>query len=234
MKIVLVFSLLTVCWIPSAQAWDGFVEAVLAPDWSPRLDSAKTAVVAGRGGLMRVSDKSREIARRLDRTGYYSRLSRAYKGYPHLRSKPAVASAAGAGSVGVSFENRRLYRSQLRKIAGAHRLAPELLDAIIVVESGYHPDAVSPKGAMGLMQLMPDTAKRFEVEDPFDPAENMRGGARYLRWLMDRFDGELKLALAAYNAGEGAVERHGNQIPPYQETQGYVVRVLNLYDRGRR
>jgi soluble lytic murein transglycosylase-like protein len=120
------------------------------------------------------------------------------------------------------------------QIARDHRLAPELMDAIIVVESAYEPEAVSSKGAMGLMQLMPDTATRFNVANAFDPAENMRGGARYLRWLMDRFDGELELVLAAYNAGEGAVERHGNRIPPYNETQAYVVRVLRLYEGAGR
>jgi soluble lytic murein transglycosylase-like protein len=82
---------------------------------------------------------------------------------------------------------------------------------------------------MGLMQLMPDTAKRFEVDDPFDPADNINGGTRYLRWLMQRFNGDLQLVLAAYNAGENAVANNGNQIPPYTETQTYVQRVLGIY-----
>ena len=82
------------------------------------------------------------------------------------------------------------------------------------------------------MQLMPDTAKRFDVSDPFNAVANINGGARYLRWLMDRFDNDLKLALAAYNAGENAVSMHGQKIPPYEETRIYVTRVLDLFTGG--
>ncbi|MGB5737469.1 MAG: lytic transglycosylase domain-containing protein [Thiohalocapsa sp.] len=220
-------------WFPMAEAGGGFADPFYAFSGAGRTDFERALDFDGRGGLVRVSEKSREIARRLDGSGYYSRLSRAYKGYPHLRSKAAAPPRVGTGSAGVNLENQRLFRSRLRQIARAHRLAPELLDAVILVESAYDPGAVSPKGAMGLMQLMPDTAERFEVSDAFDPTDNMRGGARYLRWLMDRFDGELELVLAAYNAGEGAVERHGNRIPPYQETQDYVARVLGLYKRAQ-
>lgn len=230
--VILALSLCSACWMPSALAREDLVDAVGLSEAFRRHGIVEGA--GGGAGFVRVSEKSREIARRLDRSGYYSRLSRAYKGYPHLRSKPAAASRAGAGVAGVNLENRRLYLARLRQIAREHRLAPELMDAIIVVESAYEPEAVSSKGAMGLMQLMPDTATRFKVANAFDPAENMRGGARYLRWLMDRFDGELELVLAAYNAGEGAVERHGNRVPPYDETQAYVARVLRLYDGAGR
>lgn len=106
-----------------------------------------------------------------------------------------------------------------------------LLHAVVQVESGYNPRAVSRVGAAGLMQLMPATAKRFGVRDRFDPAQNLRGGAAYLAWLSQHFDGNLELVLAAYNAGEGAVRRHGNRIPPYAETQSYVRKVLALYER---
>ena len=108
------------------------------------------------------------------------------------------------------------------------RLDPALVEAVALVESGFDERARSPKGALGLMQLMPATATRFGVADPLDPRENLAGGARYLRELIDRFDA-LPLALAAYNAGEGAVERHGNAIPPYVETAAYVPKVLNHY-----
>lgn len=173
------------------------------------------------------SERAKAMARKLDTTGYYSRYSRALKGYPHLRSKrdgprPTVAPAAIS-------ENRRRFRSQVQEIALRHDLDYKLIDAVIIVESGYDPNAVSPKGAMGLMQLMPGTAERFDVADPFDPADNIDGGARYLRWLMRRFDGDLQLVLAGYNAGENAVARNGNQIPPYAETRAYVQRVLSLY-----
>ena len=109
----------------------------------------------------------------------------------------------------------------------AYQLEPALLHAVISAESAYNPQARSPKGARGLMQLMPDTARRFGVSDPDDPTENLHGGARYLRWLLDSFT-DLRLALAAYNAGEGAVQRYGNAIPPYPETRTYVRRVIEF------
>ena len=110
-------------------------------------------------------------------------------------------------------------------------VSPALVHAVITAESNYDPEALSRAGAMGLMQLMPGTARRFGVADPWDPEQNVHGGVRYLRELLDRFQ-NLKLALAAYNAGEGAVEQHGNQVPPYQETQTYVQRVMGLFFRN--
>jgi soluble lytic murein transglycosylase-like protein len=109
--------------------------------------------------------------------------------------------------------------------ARRHGLDPELVRAVVAVESGFRPDAVSPKGAQGLMQLMPATARALGVTDPFDPAANIDGGTRYLRILVTRYGGDLRRALAAYNAGEGAVARHGG-VPPYPETLAYVRRVL--------
>ncbi|MGI9860096.1 lytic transglycosylase domain-containing protein [Moorella naiadis] len=110
-------------------------------------------------------------------------------------------------------------------IAARYNLSPELLRGIVTAESGFDPRAVSPAGAIGLMQLMPATARALGVNDPFDPAANLDGGARYLRQLLDRFQGDTRLALAAYNAGPGAVERyHG--VPPYKETRSYIQRVL--------
>ncbi len=113
----------------------------------------------------------------------------------------------------------------LAAAADRNGVGRSLLAAVAQVESGFDAKAVSRKGALGLMQLLPETAKRFGVSDPFDPGQSAEGGARYLRWLMDRYDGRLDLALAGYNAGEGAVDRH-SAIPPYRETLGYVVKVL--------
>jgi soluble lytic murein transglycosylase-like protein len=115
----------------------------------------------------------------------------------------------------------------ITKAAATYGLAPELLAAVIQAESGGNAQAVSPAGAQGLMQLMPGTAAGLGVSNPFDPEQNVMGGAHYLRMQLDRFGGDVRLALAAYNAGPGAVQRyHG--VPPYAETQHYVTRVLSL------
>lgn len=108
--------------------------------------------------------------------------------------------------------------------AAENSLPPELIHSVIQVESNYNASAVSPKGAQGLMQLMPDTARRFGVPDSFDPAENIQGGAKYLKYLLDLYKGDYPRALAAYNAGEKAVAKYGG-IPPYAETQDYVAKV---------
>lgn len=115
----------------------------------------------------------------------------------------------------------------IEAIAKIYRLEPALLAALISVESRYNPRARSPKGAMGLTQLMPDTAQRYGVRNAFDIKQNLHGGARYLRDLLVMFNDDMHLALAAFNAGEGAVMKYGNKIPPYAETQRYVPLVLS-------
>lgn len=105
-----------------------------------------------------------------------------------------------------------------------------LIRSVIHAESAYRSHAISHAGAQGLMQLMPATARRFGVSDSFDPAQNILGGATYLKWLLNRYDGDMSLAVAAYNAGEGAVDRHRG-IPPYSETQTYVSRVTSLFPK---
>jgi soluble lytic murein transglycosylase-like protein len=124
---------------------------------------------------------------------------------------------------------RKAFAPLISAVARAHRLDPALLHAVIAVESGYDPGARSPKGAIGLMQLMPDTAARYRVRDIWNPEENLAGGARYLRDLLRLFDDDLNLVLAAYNAGEAAVIQYGNRVPPYPETRNYVPRVLQHY-----
>ena len=122
--------------------------------------------------------------------------------------------------------------SDLRDLAAAaarrHGLDPDLVMAVVSVESGFRPQAVSPKGAQGLMQLMPKTASSLGVADAFDPAQNLDGGARHLGQLLTLYGGDLARALAAYNAGEGAVDRHRG-VPPYRETRAYVKKVLERY-----
>jgi len=144
---------------------------------------------------------------------------------------PEHNSSFGAGQINVA--NRTLYAPLIEKAAAEYQLDPALMHAIITVESGYNPQAVSPKGATGLMQLMPDTARRYAVKNIFDPQENIQGGARYLRFLLDMFKNNLDLTLAAYNAGEKAVLQYGMNIPPFAETRAYVPSVLLHYERNR-
>ena len=150
--------------------------------------------------------------------------SRGSTSYPTRRSNAKLSRSGEA--------NRQRFISDVDRIAAQYRLDPALMHAVISAESSYNPWAVSPKGAMGLMQLMPGTAERFGVKNAYDPIANMHGGARYLRWLLDNFN-DTRLAVAAYNAGEGAVQKYGNQIPPYRETQTYVDRVLSYYQQYR-
>ncbi len=128
--------------------------------------------------------------------------------------------------------NRKRFSRQIAEVAREHRVPVALLHAVITIESAYDPNAISKAGAVGLMQLMPATAKRFGVYDRRNPSANLEGGTRYLRHLIELFDMKLELALAGYNAGENAVAKYGNQIPPYEETQNYVKKVLQLYSKS--
>ena len=121
--------------------------------------------------------------------------------------------------------NRVLYQNLIKAASQKYALSPQVLEAVIDAESGYNPKALSCKGAQGLMQLMPQTAWQLGVSNPYDPEQNIDAGARYLKLMLDKF-GALELALAAYNAGPGAVERYGG-IPPYQETKEYVKKICS-------
>jgi hypothetical protein len=124
-----------------------------------------------------------------------------------------------------AVQGRQQITGLVHKLAPEYALDPKLVLAVIETESSFNPRALSPKQAQGLMQLIPATAQRFGVRDPWDAKQNLHGGMAYLRWLLDHFNGDIKLALAGYNAGEKAVERHGG-IPPYAETRSYVTRIL--------
>ncbi|MFG3447570.1 MULTISPECIES: lytic transglycosylase domain-containing protein [unclassified Stenotrophomonas] len=155
------------------------------------------------------------------RTIHYSFIERCY--------------ACGANP-GVNFGSIRLnttaFQTEIAAAAREFGVEEAVVRAIIHAESAYNPTALSRAGAQGLMQLMPPTARRFGVTDSYDAAQNIRGGVQYLSWLLKRFNGNLTLAAAGYNAGEGAVDRHGG-VPPYSETQYYVKRVALLADRYR-
>lgn len=151
---------------------------------------------------------------------------------PDSRQKPA----SGEPALLPDFPSDAVpYGAMIDDAAREYNVPPALVRAMVTTESNFNPQAVSPKGAVGLMQLMPATARRFGAVDPADPRTNLRTGTRYLRWLLDRFGSDLELAVAAYNAGEGAVDKYGGQIPPYAETRNYVTKVLDryrMYSRG--
>ncbi len=121
------------------------------------------------------------------------------------------------------------YDREIILISEKHKVDPYLVKAVIKAESNFNPNAVSPKNAQGIMQLIPETASDYGVDDPFDAKDNMEGGVQYLKDLLDYFDGDLKLSLAAYNAGKGSVIKHGFTIPPYPETTDYIAKVLEYY-----
>jgi soluble lytic murein transglycosylase-like protein len=143
----------------------------------------------------------------------------------------SMDSTLGLGSSlrGFTTGNEQI-DSYVTESAKRNGLDPLLIYSVMHQESSFKSRAISPKGARGLMQLMPGTAARFGVTNIFDPQQNIEGGARYMKFLLDRFDGDLSLALAGYNAGEGAVEKYGFRIPPYAETQEYVRRISQRYN----
>ncbi|MBY0579200.1 MAG: lytic transglycosylase domain-containing protein [Burkholderiales bacterium] len=130
-------------------------------------------------------------------------------------------------------ESGTKYARQIQSAASIYRIDAALLDAVIATESDYNSKAVSRRGALGLMQLMPATARRYGVADAFDPEQNIRAGSQHLRKLLTRYGDNLPLALAAYNAGENTVLKYGETIPPYRETTQYVSRVMDRYQRER-
>ena len=157
-----------------------------------------------------------------------------FKVYLKEKRKADPVTETLAGEIRYYDEKERArYAKPIQDAAKATRLDAALIHAVISAESGYNPFARSRKGAAGLMQLMPETAKRYGVKNRLDPAQNISGGARYLRDLIRMFNNDVQLAVAAYNAGESAVVRAGNRIPPYQETMTYVPRVMSYYRKYR-
>lgn len=140
---------------------------------------------------------------------------------------PAAPAASESANVAANS-----FREAVDQIAEKHDLPPQLVHSVIRVESNYNPYAVSPKGAQGLMQLIPSTARRFGVSDAFNPLQNIEGGVRYLKYLLTLFNGNYPLALAAYNAGEAAVARYGG-VPPYPETQSYIYQVWRRLEQEK-
>ena len=147
---------------------------------------------------------------------------------PSAKSFPIAPTSSVRTTKPVAMQAAYGFDVLIERHATNQQVRPDLVRAVIQVESGFNPRARSPKGAIGLMQLMPSTAAQMGVRDPYNPAENIRGGVTYLRQLLDRYDNNEELALAAYNAGTLAVDQHGSTIPPYRETRNYVSRIKDM------
>ncbi|HXU14269.1 MAG TPA: lytic transglycosylase domain-containing protein [Terriglobales bacterium] len=174
-----------------------------------------------------------------NRLVYWSSKERRWKSVPHANVQAAQSAAAEVNTYlgkSPSVQNssarsgftQREIEAAIEKAATRHNVDANLVRALVKVESNFNPNAVSRKGAMGLMQLMPQTARQLNLQNPFDPQENVDAGVRHLKQLLDNYNGDIRLSLAAYNAGSGAVAR-SRGVPRYSETQNYVRRITNLY-----
>jgi soluble lytic murein transglycosylase-like protein len=152
-------------------------------------------------------------------------------GAESVHSYPVAQTAEVRATRFVAPQRSARYDDLISEHAARDGVRPDLVRAVIQIESGFNPYARSPKGALGLMQLMPATIQRFAVANPFNPSENVRAGVLYLRELLDRYQNNEPLALAAYNAGPEAVDRHGQTVPPYRETQAYVAQIRHIAAR---
>ncbi|MFQ5659914.1 MAG: lytic transglycosylase domain-containing protein [Gammaproteobacteria bacterium] len=155
----------------------------------------------------------------------YKRLIRTWKGWEEQKSRIATEDF---------YKNKKKFTATINYYAQRYRLPRSLLHAVVTAESAYDPNAISRAGAVGLMQLMPDTARRYGVRNRRNPAANISGGSRYLRDLLKMFNYNLALALAAYNSGENTVKQFGYKIPPYRETRNYVRKVIAYYKQYRK
>jgi soluble lytic murein transglycosylase-like protein len=191
------------------------------------------AALAGAGLLVLAPASRADIYRTEDGSGVISFTSRPINKGSELvaRTKPSTAFQPVMPR-DTSPERFSRYDAHIRQAAALYQIPEELIRAVIKVESNFDPGALSPKNARGLMQMIPATAQRMMVTDVFDPRQNIFGGTRYLRVLANLFNGDLELTVAAYNAGEGAVMRHGG-IPPFEETRNYVTQVLAYYRHYR-
>ncbi len=202
--------------------WQRTFFRAFLPHWSISGLSNVVILVAVGLGVLAMPARA-QIASYVDEHG---NLVYTYQGSATNRSASAVNQSRSDSKAAPPAKLERIVDEAAEK----HDLDPALVNAVISTESGWNPRAVSDKGAMGLMQLVPGTAERFGVENPFDPAQNIDGGTAYLKTLLDRYNGDLTLSLAAYNAGEHAVDRSGG-IPPFWETRRYVRKVKDAYFR---
>ncbi|HVH25812.1 MAG TPA: lytic transglycosylase domain-containing protein [Vicinamibacterales bacterium] len=148
-----------------------------------------------------------------------------------LPASPAATAVSERKDSAATRDRKLMYEGLISEHARINDVRPELVKAVVQVESAYNPYAISPKGAQGLMQLMPGTAHQFGVRNAFNPEENVRAGVAYLRQLLDKYDNDEDLALAAYNAGPTAVDKYGQTVPPYRETKNYVAQIGQMTAR---
>ena len=182
-------------------------------------------------GIVRIQGRIEEIERRIRPKKELPEPPKQERFVDVLEREEAKKPLPGAVSAGVRIpEVAEGWEAHIPRLAAQYGIDESLVRAVIRMESGGKTDAVSHKGAMGLMQLMPGTAKMLGVDDPFDPVQNLEGGIKYLSQLSDKYNGDLTKTLAAYNAGPGRVDAYGG-IPPFAETQKYVRSILALYDR---
>ncbi|MFP7721996.1 lytic transglycosylase domain-containing protein [Lysobacter sp. A3-1-A15] len=240
----------TVTYKPPARAASGGATPVSLVSGSPASASAPAQSASMTNAAPTTPVSSGQARSRLVQGQVYSYIKDGVRHYSSARPK-GVASAspvrtikysffetcyACAAKPGVSFHNVRLnmaaYQDEISTAAREHGVDEAVVRAIIHAESAFNPNALSRVGAQGLMQLMPATARRFGVGNAFEPSQNIRGGVKYLAWLLKRFNGNLTLAAAGYNAGEGNVDKYKG-VPPFDETQRYVQRVAILADRYR-
>lgn len=162
----------------------------------------------------------------------YTAANYAARRGPRKYEGPTLIGPAFVSSPTLIGPGRQAVENLIDRLAPQYALDPALVKQVVAAESAYRADARSPKNAQGLMQLIPATAQRFGVQNPWDAEQNLRGGMAYLRWLLGQFRGDVRLALAGYNAGEGAVARHGG-LPPYAETRQYVAGIIGRYGKTR-
>jgi soluble lytic murein transglycosylase-like protein len=201
-------------------------------------DMQKRAIIAVLlSGVLAAPVAAADIFRYVDRNGdvHYTNVpdDSRYKVHRRVDPRNPVTETLATEIRHYGPRVRKRYQKDIESAARRHNIDPALIHAVISAESGYNPFARSRAGAAGLMQLMPETARRFGARNRLDPAENIQAGTRYLRMLMDLFNNDLELVLAAYNAGENAVIRAGHRVPPYEETMTYVPRVLRYYKTYR-
>lgn len=199
----------------------------------PKKTQKPAAVDSSPAETTKVSDTPRygDIYKRVDALGRTFYTDNPEKGLGYrliIRGRPKTYRR----DLKLMAGNKLKFNDLIAKTAAKYQLDPKLLHAVIQAESAYNPNAVSSAGAVGLMQLMPETARRYGVTNRNDAAQNIDGGARYLKDLLAMFNSNLKLAVAGYNAGEGAVMKYNYTVPPYRETQNYVQQVLKLYGRS--